>query len=113
VVVKVKAFLGHPSFIKEHNDPNSNLVETVTDEESTIHKNKQTKWSHYIHVKILARQDYCDITNRYFGGSVDSGELRWKQASNTVCKVEKDVTLTDDPLMIQTSKGEAFVQIHV
>jgi hypothetical protein len=31
----------------------------------------------------------------------------------TLCKVEKDVTLTDDPLMIQTSKGEAFVQIHV
>jgi hypothetical protein len=33
VVLKVKAFLGQ-SFIKDHNDPNSNLDETVTDEEA-------------------------------------------------------------------------------
>jgi hypothetical protein len=33
VVVKVKAFLGQ-CFIKDHNDPNSNLDETVTDEEA-------------------------------------------------------------------------------
>lgn len=33
VVVKVKAFLGQ-SFIKDHNDLNSNLDETVTDEEA-------------------------------------------------------------------------------
>jgi hypothetical protein len=48
------------------------------------------------------------------GGSVDISGVSYDGKQATLQKVEKDVTLTDDPLMIQTkSKGEAFVQIHV
>jgi hypothetical protein len=42
-------------------------------------------------------------------------ELRWKQASKQATlqiRKERDLN-TDDPLMIQTSNGEAFVQIYV
>jgi hypothetical protein len=47
------------------------------------------------------------------GGSVDISGVSYDGKQATLQKVEKDVTLTDDPLMIQTkSKGEAFVQIH-
>jgi len=71
-------------------------------------------WNFSSESSILARQDYCDITNGgYDGGSVDRGVTMEasKQATLQIRK-ERDLN-TDDPLMIQTSNGEAFVQIYV